>query len=77
MKVRVRLRCGLERYAATRDGYEEVALALDSTVSHLLERYQFSRGEVSLVVVDGEQVNLDARLRDGCLVEIYPIFGGG
>lgn len=77
MKVRVRLRCGLERYAATKDGYEEVALPPDSTVSHLLERYQLSRGEIGLVVVDGEHLNLDARLRNGCLVEMYPIFGGG
>lgn len=77
MKLQVRLRGGLERYAGNYQGYQEITLPDGSAVSQLMELYPFAKGEVGLIVLNGELVAPDTGLSEGAQVELYPVFGGG
>ncbi|MCK9382556.1 MAG: Mut7-C ubiquitin/RNAse domain-containing protein [Sulfuritalea sp.] len=60
--------------AARRRQDFSVACAADATTKHMIEALGVPHTEVELILVNGESVGFDCRLREGDRVAVYPTF---
>lgn len=75
MKIRVRLAGHLSGYATARDVTVDVAEG--ASVADLIAALGIPGGEVGTLYLDGTGALVDAPLRDGCTVELFPPIAGG
>ncbi len=46
-------------------------------IKDILELFTFIPGELGVILLNSELAIEDTRLKDGDLIELFPIFGGG
>ncbi|MGM0652885.1 MAG: MoaD/ThiS family protein [Bacillota bacterium] len=75
--IKVLFRSVLKDYVPEKT--EQVMLGYEHglTVRTILEQYGLQTGHIGLVLIDQRLSDLDCPIRDGAIVELYPIFGGG
>lgn len=74
MKLDIKLFASLQKYMPD---MERLELNGSSKVLDLLKRIGISSSEVSIALVNGQQVKLDHTLDEGDTVEIFPPIAGG
>ena len=79
MKVEVNLYATLARYLPdeVRQGDHLMELPDGTTMGELLQQLQIPSEEAKLMFVDGVHADVDAVLREGNRVGIFPPVGGG
>lgn len=78
MRVRATLHAALRRYLpADADGNTAtVELTDGATAAGLLAALQIPPGYTNMIVAEGVQIELDAPLRDGQAVQLFPPLAG-
>jgi sulfur carrier protein len=74
MKLDIKLFASLQKYMPD---MERLELNGNSKVLDLLKRIGISSSEVSIALVNGQQVKLDHTLDEGDTVAIFPPIAGG
>lgn len=75
MKVSIKLYGQLYWYVQKR---KELDLETQSqSIQDIIDELKLPIGEIAFVSLDGSRVELDTKLHDGAVLEIYPIIGGG
>jgi len=77
MRVQVELFLHLRRYALPGEGPQEIELSDGATVGELVTRLGIPAGVQKVVLVDGRLRALDAPLREGETVTVFPPLEGG
>ena len=77
MYVNVRLFGEFRRLLRERDGRLTLEVVEGTTVRDVLARVQVPEVEVGLVSVNGALALVEASLRDGDAVDVFPPIGGG
>ena len=77
--VEVRLYATLRRYHPNADNGEAFLATVDdkSKLENLLEELKVSKGEVTVVMVNGRSEEESYLLQDGDRIGIFPLIGGG
>jgi hypothetical protein len=55
----------------------EIEYYSDMTIRTLLDKCKIYPGNVGLILIDGYVGDLNKMVVNNCVVELYPIFGGG
>ena len=77
MRVDVRLFGEFRRLLRDRNGRLTLEVVEGTTVRDVLARVQVPEAEVGLVSVNGALAPMEAPLRDGDAVDVFPPIGGG
>ena len=77
MNVHVRLFGEFRRLLQERNGRLTLEVVEGTTVRDVLARVQVPEAEVGLVSVNGALAPVEAPLRDGDAVDVFPPIGGG
>lgn len=77
MKITVKLNSALKRYTENPDGKIIVTVDEGATVRQVLDKIPIIKGEEEVVILNSKIVREDAVLRDGDVLELYPVMGGG
>lgn len=55
----------------------ELEFKEDYKIKDILRMYKVIPGEVGIILLNSNLANEEDRLKDGDIIEIFPIFGGG
>jgi hypothetical protein len=77
IEIRVVAHAGLSPRGDGSCAGDVVTVAAGTTLAGVLESLRIDRGVVGIARVGGRIVQLDARLLEDVVVDVYPVFGGG
>jgi len=77
MEVTIQLISVLKRHCGDPAGKIVMTVDEGTRIGQVLEKIPIVKGEAGTIVLNSKLVQEDAVLRDGDVVELYPVMGGG
>jgi len=79
MKIRLQLHAGLSRYLPEQSGRDHALIDIrnGATVGEFLKEMGIPADEAKLIFLNGVHAGIDAALKEGDRVGIFPAVGGG
>jgi len=77
MVVTIKLYSILKRYDPSHKGIIKLHVDDGATVGQVLEKIGIIRGEPEFIILNSKIVREDTTLRDGDVISLYPVAGGG
>jgi len=77
MDITIKLSAVLRRYTSSKDGKLNMTLDDGATVLDVLNSMKMIQGEAGLIILNSKIASEDALLKDGDILELYPVMGGG
>ena len=66
----------LKRYSDNKDTIE-LDLGKVKNIKDILDLFSFIPGELGVILLNSELASEDSIIKDGDVIELFPIFGGG
>lgn len=67
----------LKRLRGCENGSVSFEIATGTAVKDILDLLGAVPGEVGLIIVNGDKADSEKLVKDGDIIELYPVFGGG
>lgn len=67
----------LKRLRGCENGRASLEITTGATVKDILDLLGAVPGEVGLIIVNGDKADSEKLVKDGDIIELYPVFGGG
>jgi len=77
MEITIKLNSVLKRHCGDPAGKIIMKIDEGTKVGQVLEKIPIVKGEAGTIILNSKLVQEDAVLRDGDVVELYPVMGGG
>lgn len=77
MVVTIKLNSELKRYDPSRKGIIKLEVDDGWTIRQVLEKTGIIRGETEFMILNSKIVNEEEILKDGDIIHLYPVAGGG
>ncbi|MDD2220604.1 MAG: hypothetical protein PHN35_01425 [Clostridia bacterium] len=77
MLVTAKVDYPLNDFTATKEHNHQVTLAEGASVRSLIINLKIPVGEVGMVVINGNFSNTSSLLKDGDIIQLYPMLEGG
>lgn len=77
MEVIVKLHSSLKIYSKSSSGSTKMDIPDGAYVHDILALLKVMEGEVQIILLNSEISSGEALLKDGDILELFPIFGGG
>lgn len=77
MEIIIKLNSILKRHSEDPSGRVIMTVDEGTKVGQVLEKIPIVKGEAETIILNSKLVQEDAVLRDGDVIELYPVMGGG
>ena len=77
IEITIRLNSILKRHSEDPAGKVIMTIDEGTRIGQVLEKIPIVKGEAGTIILNSKLVQEDAVLRDGDVVELYPVMGGG